>query len=264
LRLLSRLPLSLLCLLACSCVSFKATSFDDSHDRYYVVESRRTHVSVDGEGPAVVLSAGAGVKDPRAGFAAVTAALRDRAMTVVFDRPGFGKSETTTGPRDADTSARRLDELLTIAGIPFPVVLVGHSIGSFDVLRYAQLYPGKVTAVVLLDGTPPPYVRDVFKGPPKELVDMVAASRAPRDLLDEMLAYKESAAKIEAAGSLGEIPLTYIYADTRSEDWNYYQSLYEGMSAHARGVTTGDSEHYIHKKFPQLVAAEVSRFLPGR
>ena len=260
-KLLQHLPLLCVVLFICSCVSFRARTPDDAHDMYHVVDGHRMHISVQGEGVPVVFSAGAGVKDPRAGFSAVTALLSTRAMAVVFDRPGFGKSDSTTAPRDADTMARELDELLREAGIAFPIVLVGHSIGSFDVLRYAQMYPAKVRAVVLLDGTPPAWVLDTFGGPPKTLVDYVARGLAPRDLLDEMLAYKANARRIAEAGSIGEIPLTHLYASTRDEDWNRYQALYEQMSLQPRGVPTNDAEHYIHKQVPQLVVDEIVRLL---
>ena len=47
---------------------------------------------------------------------------------------------------------RELDALLTQAGIEPPYILLGNSLGSYNVRLYAHLFPEKVVGMVLTDG----------------------------------------------------------------------------------------------------------------
>lgn len=76
---------------------------------------------------------------------------------VVYDRPGYGWSEVDKKPRDLDTIAIELHKLLEEAGEKPPYILVGHSFGSSEVLRFAQLYGDEVKGIVLIDGSSPEY-----------------------------------------------------------------------------------------------------------
>lgn len=118
------------------------------------VGAGRIHACVyAGEGPTVVLAAGAG-QDSRT-WTPLVAPLNVRSAVVTFDRPGFGQSPDTEGPRTPTAIAQELRDVLSLLGVSGPFVLVGHSMGGVHILRYANLYPEDVAGVVLLD-TPPP------------------------------------------------------------------------------------------------------------
>jgi pimeloyl-ACP methyl ester carboxylesterase len=70
---------------------------------------------------------------------------------VSYDRVGLGFSEGSGGQRDAVSSARELDELLSRAGEKPPYILAGHSFGGLLVMEYAHLYPEKTAGLVLAD-----------------------------------------------------------------------------------------------------------------
>jgi pimeloyl-ACP methyl ester carboxylesterase len=78
---------------------------------------------------------------------------------VSYDRAGLGFSEKAAGPRDAASSARELDELLSRAGENPPYILVGHSFGGLLVMEYAHLYPEKTAGLILAD----PHHPDLLK-----------------------------------------------------------------------------------------------------
>ena len=125
-----------------------------AQERCGEVGPSRLHACVyAGDGPTVVLAAGAG-QDSRT-WTPLLAPLNARSEVVTFDRPGFGQSPDAEGPRTPTAIAVELRHALSDLGVAGPLVLVGHSMGGIHVLRYADLYPEDVAGVVLLD-TPPP------------------------------------------------------------------------------------------------------------
>ena len=82
----------------------------------------------------------------------------------VYDKPGYGWSETTSAPRDIDTICKEIYTLLHSSEIPDdedtyiePFIFVGYGMGSLEVLRYAQLYPEDVAGIVLIEGAAPQF-----------------------------------------------------------------------------------------------------------
>ncbi|MFJ3200584.1 alpha/beta fold hydrolase [Streptomyces sp. NPDC086989] len=108
------------------------------------------HVVVEGGGAPVVLSAGLAMAwfdwDP------VAELLVAQGRTVVrFDRPGHGLSAPATAPSTAAGEARRIAGLLDALALTGPVTVAGHSIAGFHAEAFARLYPGRTTALVLVD-----------------------------------------------------------------------------------------------------------------
>src|SRR5207248_1611464 len=91
-------------------------------------------------------------------------------MPVLYDRGGTGWSEPVELPRSAAEVATELREALHAAGVPGPHVLVGHSLGTFYVRRFAQLYPDEVAGLVLVE----PGHEDITDYLPLELAEMNA------------------------------------------------------------------------------------------
>ena len=70
-------------------------------------------------------------------------AFADRYQVIIYDQRGFGDSRPRNGydPSDAGALTDDLLHLLDNLGIPEPVVVVGHSLGSFPALDFAQSHP---------------------------------------------------------------------------------------------------------------------------
>lgn len=68
-----------------------------------------------------------------------------------FDRPGYGASDEGPTPRDATRIVSDLKAGLKVAGIAAPYVLVGHSMGGYDMRLFANLHPNEVVGLVLVD-----------------------------------------------------------------------------------------------------------------
>jgi pimeloyl-ACP methyl ester carboxylesterase len=70
----------------------------------------------------------------------------------IYDRSGYGWSESSFKPRTSQQIVNELHELLTIAQIPPPYILVGDSFGSYNMRLYAHQFPDSVRGLVLTDG----------------------------------------------------------------------------------------------------------------
>ena len=135
--------------------------------RYYEVEGRRLLVHRSGSGePPVVFLAGAGTVGLDYLIAQEKAA--QVSTSVLYDRAGSGWSDPVKLPRTLTQVTDELRELLRVAGVPAPYLLVGHSLGSLYARHYAVRFPDEVAALLLLD----PAHEDYDAYMPKELREM--------------------------------------------------------------------------------------------
>lgn len=68
-----------------------------------------------------------------------------------YDRAGLGRSTAGPMPRDVKAEVADLEALLKAARLPSPYVLVGHSMGGYNVRLYAFRHPDSVAGLVLVD-----------------------------------------------------------------------------------------------------------------
>ena len=114
---------------------------------------RHLNLRCSGSGaPAVILESGA-MADSMA-WSKVQPLLARSTRVCAYDRAGLGFSDAGPLPRDLDADVSDLRALVQAAKIDAPVVLVGHSLGSTIVRRYAERWPSDVSGLVLVD--PPP------------------------------------------------------------------------------------------------------------
>lgn len=108
-------------------------------------------VSSDGA-PTVILVAGMG--NPGSQLVTVRDALGP-VRVCWYDRPGLGSSGPATHPQTLTTVVKDLASFLDQAAIEPPYVLVGHSFGASEVIRYAQVHPQEVAGFVAMNPIPP-------------------------------------------------------------------------------------------------------------
>ncbi|PWW36797.1 MULTISPECIES: alpha/beta fold hydrolase [Paenibacillus] len=130
--------------------------------KLYKVHGDNMHLYTGGEGDVtVVLASGWGTANPYVDYYPLYEKLAPNTKFAVYDRFGYGYSDRTDKKRDVDTVADELHELLEVSGQKPPYVLVGHSLGSLETLRFAQKYPDEVQGIVMIDGgSPEHYAND--------------------------------------------------------------------------------------------------------
>jgi pimeloyl-ACP methyl ester carboxylesterase len=99
--------------------------------------------------PTVVLEAGLG------GYAYDWRLVQDRiaanTRVCAYDRAGMGRSPMGPLPRDTRAQVADLEALLSAANIDGPYVLVGHSIGGYNVRVFASRHLDDVAGIVMVD-----------------------------------------------------------------------------------------------------------------
>ena len=148
---------------------------------------RRLHLRVAGEGPVtVVFESGLGGYSEE--WQSLVAELEDSARVVTYDRAGYGWSDPSEDPSDAEHIVADLHAGLGGLGIGGPLVLVGHSIGGVYVRHYAATYPEEVAGLVLLDSS---HEEQMERAPP-----------AMREMMAKQIAMVRNFARLGSVGGV--------------------------------------------------------------
>ncbi len=99
--------------------------------------------------PTVVMDSGGGA--PGYGWKLLEPGIAKLTRACWYDRAGYGWSDPAPRARSAADIARDLHKLLHAAGIPPPYVLVGHSLGGFNMRVFAAHYRNEIAGLVLVD-----------------------------------------------------------------------------------------------------------------
>jgi pimeloyl-ACP methyl ester carboxylesterase len=124
--------------------------YTQAHERVDVGGGRRLNLYCEGTGePTVVFDAGG--FDAAFTWALVQPAVATRTRACSYDRAGLGYSDPSPRPPTPANVIDDLHALLGHAGIEGPLVLVGHSLGGFNMKLYAATHPDDVAGLVLVD-----------------------------------------------------------------------------------------------------------------
>jgi pimeloyl-ACP methyl ester carboxylesterase len=217
--------------------------FNPMPGKVFDVGGFNMHMSCTGQGhPVVILDSGLG--DSFVSWRKVQPRIQKFTQVCSYDRAGMGYSDSSGQPRSSKVMAGELHALLQAAGVAPAYVLVGHSMGGYDVRLYASLYPSEVAGMVLVDSSHPdqenrfpPELKNMEGSWLREaefleytmpfgiprvlgLCDDEPVQRAAecnwhsaRESVAELKAFSESAAQTAAASSLGDIPLAVLSHD---------------------------------------------------
>jgi pimeloyl-ACP methyl ester carboxylesterase len=168
-------------------------SYAQPGERVTITPGRTLNLRCSGKGSRTVLLEAGGNADSTVWFR-VQPLLAGRARVCAYDRAGYGFSDEGPLPRSVQASVDDLHALVTTAKLRKPLVLVGHSLGSNIVRRYAQQHPDDVAGLVLVD-------------PPEQGADAQLPSQWKRDgeaARMQRNAFLDACAKAAGDGTLGE------------------------------------------------------------
>lgn len=129
---------------------------------YVDVGTYRAHYYSQGTGEVTfVFITGSGTPCAYTDFYALQNMLSIVGQTVTFDHAGSGWSSNTKTPRTIENLVNELSILIDTVAQNKPVILLCHSLGSLETIRYAQMNPEKVRGIIFLDsGSPEFYSND--------------------------------------------------------------------------------------------------------
>jgi pimeloyl-ACP methyl ester carboxylesterase len=252
----------------------------------------RMHIHCSGEGsPTVILDSG--LSDSSLSWYKVQPEVARFVRVCSYDRAGLGWSDPSPRPRNSRIFAEELHTLLHNAGIPGPFVLVGHSMGGYDVRMFASLYRSEVAGMVLVDASHPdlekrdPGMRENFVlwrnylvtrqrlmpfgiprllgwcdgGAPQPALRAVECRTSRyNETLAELDNFANSGDQVRPTGSLGEMPLAVLSEDPeqvfpREMRATFFecQDDLARLSTRATHVVAKGSGHQIQKDRPDLV-----------
>jgi pimeloyl-ACP methyl ester carboxylesterase len=182
------------------------------------VGGRKLNLRCSGKGtPVVLLEAGAMTDSIT--WRAVQPLVAKDTKVCSYDRAGYGFSDGGPAPRDVDADAADLDALIRAAKITTPVILVGHSLGTNIVRRFADRHASDVAGIVLVD--PPPQHTSEFSA---EWV------RADREGSEQRITFATECAKAAGEGKLTQ-PDGPLAGCIRAPDPRYPDALNAAIRA---------------------------------
>jgi pimeloyl-ACP methyl ester carboxylesterase len=127
-----------------------AANYVHPHERVDIGKGRKMNLFCMGNGGRTVVF-DSGLSDWSSIWALVQPGVAAHARACSYDRAGMGYSDPSDEPRSPIAVVEDLHKLIHAAKIGTPVVLVGHSLGGFNMKLYAALYPEDVAGLVLVD-----------------------------------------------------------------------------------------------------------------
>jgi len=253
------------------------------------VNGRNMHMNCSGEGsPTVILESGLG--DSYASWRKVHPQIAKFTRVCSYDRAGMGYSDPSSEPRTSKVIAGELHALLQAAHIPPPYVMVGHSMGGYNVRVFTSVYRDEVVGMVLVDASHPDQenrfpqqLRDMEGGWQREaqlleytmpfgvprllgMCNQDAVERAAecnwhsaREAAAELKSFPESATQTAATGSLGDMPLAVLSHDPDKPS----SELPPGLAKSTNDVWEKMQEELVHlsSRGTQTIAKGSSHYI---
>ena len=123
------------------------------------LKCKGVHVTVDGHNihvysvgdtnkPQIVLMSGSGTVAPVYDFKILYEKLSKSFRVIVIEKFGYGYSDIFDSPADIDTLVSTQKQALETLGEHGPYILMPHSMSGIEALRWAQIYPDDVAAII--------------------------------------------------------------------------------------------------------------------
>jgi pimeloyl-ACP methyl ester carboxylesterase len=119
----------------------------------FLYKSNKIHYKIYGKGPTIVLLHG--FLESATMWEIFISQLSKQNTVITIDFPGHGKSEVVSETHPMELMAEVVEKILQHLKIA-SATLIGHSMGGYVAMAYAEEFSGKVEKLILLNSTPAP------------------------------------------------------------------------------------------------------------
>ena len=175
---------------------------------------------IDTGRPTVIFEAGLGGELRT--WSAVLSEVQKTDRACAYDRLGTGGSDPALGPVTTADQVETLRGLLEAIDVAPPYVLVGYSLGGWNVIVHNDTYGGDVVGAVMADVRPPGVSGRWLKALPRPAADEPEGVKVNREdltvfeadptLNPELIDIRASAAETLAARDFGDKPVVVVAA----------------------------------------------------
>ena len=231
-------------------------------ERYVSIEGQKYRIKTFGAGEKTVIFE-SGLVDSLEVWGSLPDTIAQFAHVFLYDRADIGKSDTSKQERTLPNIVNELQDILKIAEIHPPYIIVGHSFGASISRFFSSQYPDQVKGLLLLDPTAETYYQHLSKKELQEyleFVEKIQRSRQPRYRKEEdqtfpNLAYLKD---IHIRHDLPIILVSVIHS--KGDDYPKYQrEIISGFSNAIQVITEGT--HYVYRDHPNLIIKYIKELL---
>ena len=180
--------------------------------------------------PTIIVDVG--IAASSASWYKIAKELSKNTRICLYDRAGYGWSDSGRGERTTATIVHELKLLVKRAEIPGPYIIVGHSFGGFTARYFAAKFPEDVAGLVLVDSSHPEqiYRLSALDNQGKKPLITGRDANAPADFSEferkwyflnssrkatfaqmaELKYFKQSAYQVKHSGRLKDIPIAVL------------------------------------------------------
>ncbi len=230
--------------------------------------------------PAVVIEQGQGLSIERSfersvpiGWTRVLKEIQQSTQVLMHDRAGLGSSDPAPAPRSSTQMVDDLRAVLAAAGVAPPYILVGQSLGGFNIRLFAGRYPDEVAGMVLVDSSHPDQLARLKEALPPEAPGEPVPVRMlrhgpPTTLTPEGIDFQACAGQARTVTTIGSKPLVVVSASPRAlappgipvPVWQRMQPIWSSLqadlltlSARSTQMVAAHAGHMIQLEEPDLV-----------
>lgn len=269
----SKTLLKIFVLMAALCMLFGFASIGFADTQYPAIDGKidlggyGLYAQAQGEGkPVIIYETGYG--DTHDIWNQVAPNVSGYSFT--YDRAGLGQSDASPNSRDRLTMVHELHQALQNQGIPAPYIFVVHSMGAYNARIFANEYPGEVSGIVFVDGTPLNYRTEMLVFLEQYMPEMIDFFKTQvfigEETYDQVAVSEQQLAVTVATDTLRNIPITVMYG-TNHEMGDDYEAYWAGRQEDLTALSNNsklipiNSNHYIQLEQPQAVIDAINDLL---
>ena len=261
---------------------------------FVTINGHKIHVYRTGNvnGPKLVFMAGSGTVSPVYDFKLLYQKLSEKFRIIVVEKFGYGYSDICEAAGDIDSLVSVQKQALDMLDEKGPFILLPHSMGGLEALRWSQLYPDDVKALIGIDmATPISYNRwtDADVNKRKKLLTTLkklklyklstasfndsldATEKEQLRLLQKRNAFNEcygceadnvkKNAAIVGESDYKKIPTLLFCSNGKQTFKNWIDDQKEFAGIMNANLISYDCGHYIHHYKSEEMSSEIEKFV---